>query len=438
MNLHLPLARTGPGENYPDCVSHARGGSDRAQPALSVPHVAVACTLRSGSNLLCEMLRVNGFGTPKEWFQIDTSRLTTFVTGPVSANADLLKLQTEQFLHQHESAPWRGVKWDWRQFQRLRKLAPTSPESASVLRGFQNGKWFLLLRRDLAAQAVSLYAARRTNVWMGEGTTDYRRLAKDFDGIYERFAELSADLFAWETHLSAETIPAMRLYYEDLVSGVPEMWLRVMRHLDPAFEPARLNLEPLQGRPREHTRIRDVKRWFRNQITAGRQPRSAQWLLEEIGRTVARVEGQIPLDGLLGQLTAGLMGSPNAFRVQKLDLRTELHRTGSATLVHGSQYIDRVSLRMDPPAACLFQVTGATRILLQLHAHSWSGIAEIAFGTRTEEIDLFTTHTDSRYVFHEFSEGFTGTIKIRCGGGKNLLSNGAEVWLHRVLVLSAG
>jgi hypothetical protein len=93
---------------------------------------------------------------------------------------------------------------------------------------------------------------------------------------------------------------------------------------------------------------------------------------------------------------------------------------------------------MDAPADCRFQVNGATRILLQLHAHSWSGIAEITLGDRREEIDLFNTRTDTRHVFYDFPEGFTGTIAIRCTGLKNLLSKGAEVWLHRVIVLSAG
>jgi hypothetical protein len=273
---------------------------------------------------------------------------------------------------------------------------------------------------------------------MGEDTPDYRRLEKDFDGIYERFAELSADLFAWESHLSAGHMRPMRLFYEDLVSGDPHIWLRVMRHLDPTFEADQLNFEPLQERKSEHKRIRELKCWFRNQILAGRQPRSARWLLEEIGRTVARVEGQMPVDSLLGRLTNDLLGTPNAFRVQKLDLRKDVHRTGTASLVHGSQFIDRVSLRMDPPATCLLQVNDATRILLQLHAHSWSGIAEITLGDRTEEIDLFTTRTDTRHVFYDFAEAFTGTITVRCTGGKNLLSKGAEVWLHRILVLSAG
>jgi LPS sulfotransferase NodH len=433
MNFQPPQARTMDRDEAYEFLTHASQGSvDLAHPAQAMPHVTIACTMRSGSNLLCEMLRVHGFGTPKEWFQIGSPHLSG------AENLQLLKLQMGQFLHEHESARWQGVKWDWPQFQRLRKLAPFLPEAASLLNALQTGKWFLLLRRDLAAQAVSFYAAQNTNAWMGEHTPNHQRLEKDFDGIYERFAELSADIFAWETHISAGSIRPMRLFYEDLVSGDPDIWLGVMRHLDPAFEAARLDVAPLRDRPQGQNRIRKLKRWFSHQIMAGRRPRSAQSILQEIGRTVARVESQIPLDGILGKLTADLLGSPNAFRVQKLDLRRELCLSGAATLVHGSEFTDRVSLKMDAPADCRFQVNGATRILLQLHAHSWSGIAEITLGDRREEIDLFNTRTDTRHVFYDFPEGFTGTIAIRCTGLKNLLSKGAEVWLHRVMVLSAG
>jgi LPS sulfotransferase NodH len=440
MNMHLAHPHARPEKGTSDLLSRASaaapGGLDTLEQTPPVPHVAIACTLRSGSNLLCEMLRINGFGMPKEWFQINGSHLAGAVGTVNAMNIRLLQSQTEHFLQGHEFAQWRGVKWDWRQFQRVRKLAPAMPEAASVLKKFQAGKWFLLQRRDLAAQAVSFYAARQTNVWMGEDITDYRRLRKDFDAIYERFAELSADIFAWESHLSASGYVPMRVWYEDLVSGDPQIWLRVMQHLDPGFGLERLNLEPLQARPREHARVRELKCWFREQLMAGRQPRSVLWLLEEIGRTVARVEGHIPMDGLVGRLTADLAGSPDAFRVQKLDLRKDLERTGAASLVQGSQFTDRVSLRLDPPAACTFRLSGATRILLQFHAHSWSGIAEVALGGRTEEIDLFTTRTDTRHVFYEFPEGFTGTIAVRCTGRKNMLSKGAEIWLHRALVLS--
>jgi len=442
MNLQLSQTEPRRGEAWSEFLMQAPpavpGGIDLAEQDHVIPHVAIACTLRSGSNLLCEMLRVHGFGKPKEWFQIGSPHLSGTAELPAATNVHVLKLQTEQFLHDHESAKWRGVKWDWRQYRRLRKLAPFLPEAASALRSFQAGKWFLLLRRDISAQAVSFYAAQNTNAWMGQHTTNHQRLEKDFDGIYERFAQLSADIFAWESYLSSAPIRPMRLFYEDLVSGDPTIWLGVMRHLDPAFEAAQLNFEPLQSRPGEHKRIRKLKTWFRCQVMAGRHPRSSRWLLEEIGRTVARVEAQVPGDGPFGLLTADLLGSPAGFRVQKLDLRKEISHSGKACVVHGSEFTDGLSLKMDPPASCHFEATGATRILLQLHAHSWSGIAEITLGDRKEEIDLFTSRTDTRYVFYDFPEGFTGTSTIRCTGGKNLLAKGAEVWLHRVMVLSAG
>ena len=142
-------------------VDNPRGAAgrraERTLPAApGAEDVVIACTLRSGSNLLCDVLRANGFGEPKEWFQVASSIGAD--TQDIGLEARLLERQTEEFLAAHASARWRGVKFDWQQFHRLRTLASNLPGTAPVLQKLQRGHWIFLRRRDLASQAVSLYA----------------------------------------------------------------------------------------------------------------------------------------------------------------------------------------------------------------------------------------------------------------------------------------
>ncbi len=399
-----------------------------------VKHLVIACTLRSGSNLLGEVLRRNGFGEPKEWFQVAPG----FAPGTTQSNhtdASLIEFQTQKFMEAHASARWRGVKFELQQFLNLRALAPNLPGTASVLQELLGGHWIFLLRRNLAHQAVSLYAAQLTGAWMGEETADYGRVSQDFDSIYERFAAITADMYAWEEFFRAGGRTPVRLFQEDMVGGDSEAWLSLLRRLAPEFDPGQLDLTALQPPPKEHPQLRALKAWFHEQIMVGRRPRSVLALLEEIGQTVTRVERMSSVETVLGRFAADVMAHPGGFCLRKLALGHDLELNGQAALVRQEHFLDREALRLDPDATCGFAAQ-AMRVMLQFYTHAWSGIAEIWLGETVEKIDLFSERPDTRHFIRDLSPDFSGMIVVRCSGEKNLLSEGMEVWLQRALLLT--
>jgi LPS sulfotransferase NodH len=410
------------------------GASDGADAGAAF--VTVACTLRSGSNLLCEMLRLNGFGEPKEWFQ-PAAALAPGATQNIGADAALLERQTREFFAAHRASPWHGLKVDWPQFQRLRCHAPAVAAVAAVSRSVETGRWIYLTRRDLAAQAVSLYAAQLTGAWMGEDTADYERLPDDFDALHERFAALAADAFAWDMYFRDGGPTPLRVFQEDLLGGGGAAWLSLMRALDPDFDPRGLDLSALDRPPREHQRVRELKNWFRAQLVGGRRPRSLVTLLEEIGGAVARVQRTPSIDGVLGRFAGDLIASPGGFSLVKIDLRRAARLEGAAMVVEQDHFLDRVAVRLDPGARCVFAASGI-RVMMEFHAHAWSGIAEIRLGDTTERLDLFSERPATRHFIRDFPTGFHGEITVYSGGDSNLLSDGSEVWLQRVFVLDDG
>ncbi len=414
--------------------------SERPVPAVSVPapvteDVVVACTLHSDSDLLHDVLRANGFGEPKEWFQSVSS--IGAATQDTGSETRLLERQTQEFLAAHASGRWRGVKFDWQQFQRLRTLAPSLPGTMPVLQKLQGGHWIFLRRRDLASQAVSLYARQFACAWTGGVSADYENVPKDFDAIYERFASLAADTFAWEEFFHAREMSPARVYYEDMVGGSPVAWGNLLCRLAPDFDRGQLDLSALRAPPREHERVHALKTWFHEQLVAGRRPRSLLAVLDEIGRTVARVEAAPSVDGVLGRFAGDLIPSPGGFRLSKLDLRRDLQRKGSVTLVERAHFLDQAALRLDSDATCSFAVP-ARRVMVQFYAHAWSGIAEIRIGDTKEELDLFSERSGTRNFTRNLPAGFSSPIEVRSGKAKHLLSQGFEVWLQRVFVLSDG
>jgi LPS sulfotransferase NodH len=409
--------------------------SKRGGPTGSARHVMIACTLRSGSNLLCDMLRENGFGDPREYFQ---DQLQFGMGGHhVDADTRLLERQSQEFLDAHGASRWRGVKFDWQQFERLRRLAPGLPLTSQVFEAFERGRWILLRRRNLAAQAVSLYTAQMTGAWMGEDSADYARTAQDFDAIYERFAALAADAFAWDEYFRAVNLKPIMLYYEDIVRGDADSWCNLLRDLAPDFEAKTLSLNPLRNPPRRHPRIDGLKGWFEAELLAGRRPRSVLALLEEISRTVARVDRSPLAEGVLGTFAADHLARSEGFRLRKLDLGRDVWREGQATMVQQQHFLDGVALRLDPEASCGFEI-GARRLMLQFYTHAWSGIAEIRIGDTLAEIDLFSERADTRHFIRDLPADFLGPVIVRSTGGKNLLSKGAEIWLQRGFVLEDG
>ena len=417
----------------PDGLHRAHGSrdGDRATDPMRCDRVvAIGCTLRSGSNLLGEILRANGFGEAKEWFQDGIGAASG--TGS-DADALLLASQLRDFEAAHDGG-WYGVKLSWPQYLRLRAVGLKVPAAAPWLTALRHARWILLRRRDIARQAVSLYAAQTTGAWMGEHGVDYDLLTEDFDALHERFAALAAESFAWDEHFRAHPAPAAVIDYEDMLLWSSESWRDLFVRLDPEFDRDELDLTALAVPPRVDHRLDALKDWFHAELVRGQRPRSTNAMLAEIGVMVDRLAPGT-VTSVVDRLLTDRFSRPDGFVLRKLDLRTDLARRGEAMVVEQGHFLDRVAVRLDAGGVCGFS-TASRRIMLQFHAHAWSGIAEIRFGQSVEQIDLFSFRADTRHVVRDLPPGFEGEIVIGSAMSKNLLSEGWEVWLQRVILLA--
>ena len=138
---------------------------------------------------------------------------------------------------------------------------------------------------------------------------------------------------------------------------------------------------------------------------------------------------------VIDRLLTDRFSRPDGFVLRKLDLRTDVVRRGEALVVEQGHFLDRVAVRLEAGGMCGFS-TASRRIMLQFHAHAWSGIAEIRFGHSVEQVDLFSFRADTRHIIRDLPPGFDGEIVIGSAMSKNLLSEGWEVWLQRVILLA--
>jgi LPS sulfotransferase NodH len=392
--------------------------------------VAIGCTLRSGSNLLGEILRANGFGEPKEWFQDGTGIANR---GGSSSELRVLALQLRDFEASHRGG-WLGVKFSWPQFLRLGTVGRNVPEAAPLLACLPDARWILLRRRDIARQAVSLYAAQTTGAWMGETSADYDLLARDFDAMHERFAALAAESFAWDEHFRTHPTPVAVIDYEDMVKWHHDAWRALFLKLDPAFDRDDLDLSELAVPPRIDHRLDAVKDWFHGELVSGQRPRSTMAMLEEIGAMVERI-APATATSVIDRFLSDRFSIPDGFALRKFDLRRDVTLAGEAAILEQGHFLDRVAIRLGAGATSRFTSAGR-RLMLQFHAHAWSGIAELRVGETVERIDLFSNRADTRHVIRELPPCFDGDIVVSSATEKNILSDGWEVWLQRVVVLA--
>jgi LPS sulfotransferase NodH len=378
-------------------------------------YLFVACALKSDSNLLCSILKANGFDETTDW-------LFDSLSGS----------QRHQSSELNQATVGRPIVIiDWPQFQLLRSFAADSQKATSA---FQSDRYILVSRRDLAAQAVSKYANEITSTWMGEGSADYEGIPEDFDAIYAWFAALAADAFAWEDFFRSNEINPIRVYCEDMLSANPSAWENLLRRVAPDLDRGPLDLIALKRFPPEHERVHSLMNFFREQLVVRRRPRSLLDQLKEIGDVVARVERTPWVEGVLGRFAGDMIGHLGGFRLRRLDLRLDMQWIGPVALVSQQHFLDGGALRLDPGVACSFSAP-MTRVMLQFYSHAWSGIAEIRLGDTKEELDLFSERPGTRNFIRDLPSGFQGPVDIRPSKTRHLLSQGSEVWLQRALVL---
>ena len=218
----------------------------------------VLCTSpRSGSTLLCRLLRQAGLGKPASWFYgprvedwlDELNLMPPPQAGPAQrarlaieaaiqagrAGGDLFALRQQA----HGLAPLR---------QALALLHPhppaDQPEDAARLRLTFGRLLFVDLRRaDKVDQAVSLLKARQTGLWhQAPDGTEIERLAPpappvyDAPALHETVETLREHDRAWDAWYAAQRLAPLRLSYDALAADPAGAVRAILRALgrDPA------------------------------------------------------------------------------------------------------------------------------------------------------------------------------------------------------------
>jgi trehalose 2-sulfotransferase len=228
----------------------------------------VCATPRSGSTLLCELLKDTGVaGRPEEYFE---ARSDTGVpphpgdylenlprtgvgirddTTPPRApdHSSLLGLESYR---DHLDRSFElgttpngvfGAKLMWRNLPDFQQLTGELPEYANfdlyqlLERLFRNPRYVWMTRNDKVRQAVSLWRALQTRSWRlehaGEGAQP-AELHYRFEGIDHLVRSLRADDDGWQEFFNRCRIAALRVPYEEQLEPDPEGAVRaVLDHI---------------------------------------------------------------------------------------------------------------------------------------------------------------------------------------------------------------
>jgi trehalose 2-sulfotransferase len=221
----------------------------------------VCATQRSGSTLLCELLKDTGVaGRPEEYFEAmhDTGippHPRDFLQGlalnglslrndprppdapaysSLTGLADYREHLARTFARGTTANGVFGAKLMFNQLGELRALTARLPEFAGVGlevlldRLFHTPRYIFISRRDTVRQAVSMWKALQTRHWRAadddddaEPTAEYR-----FEAIDHLVRRFEAEERGWRRFFSVHAIEPLTIAYEDQLASDPDRTVR--------------------------------------------------------------------------------------------------------------------------------------------------------------------------------------------------------------------
>ena len=214
--------------------------SRQVNPVISY---IIASVQRSGTHLLCSILRSTGIaGSPEEYFLSKPGETWEERWGKPSRSA-----YVQQVLHQKTAANGVfGTVVMWSYLERMLQLLQEIPEyenlnGAQLLAAvFNKPKYIWMRRRNYVEQAVSWAIACQTGVWTQKAEEKSQpRAAPEFDFkvIDEWCKRIAAHDDGWANYFRENQIEPLVLFYEDVVASHRTTAERVLEFLELPFPP---------------------------------------------------------------------------------------------------------------------------------------------------------------------------------------------------------
>jgi LPS sulfotransferase NodH len=208
----------------------------------------VCATQRSGSTLLCELLKGTGVaGCPEEFFEAEYEtglppHPGEYLEGLPRTGAGIrddltpsegpayssLQGVTDYGRHLERALAWGttpngvfGAKLMWNQIAELQAHVGPLPEYAGLepftllTRLFGDPRYVWVVRRDKVSQAVSLWKALQTRSWRHGSGRERPELHYRYAGIDHLVQLFEAHDRAWDAFFAAHRIEPLRISYED-------------------------------------------------------------------------------------------------------------------------------------------------------------------------------------------------------------------------------
>jgi len=203
-----------------DATASESLGQIREGPMKKV--YGIVGTQRSGSNYVCSGLRsVKGLGDPREYFS------------PVHIHEEGKLVQSKEdavsFAHELIAAVPEEESFAFK-LHYLQFFENFLSKGIDLETAFPDIKIIFLRRSDIIQQAVSLWKAELTQVWV-DGMEAQREPHYNFGEIRSRYFDLKIHDLMWERYLASRNLSFLNLIYEDLQGNEQKFFYNLLSFL---------------------------------------------------------------------------------------------------------------------------------------------------------------------------------------------------------------
>ncbi len=194
-------------------------------------NVCIVCsTPRSGSNLLCDLLRQNGIGVPHEYFH--TAEHLPILARRFRLISDSGALNFSEYVEtllRHRTTPsgWFALKIHYGQLSWLNQYT-------SLMDIFPTAKYLYIYRKDLLAQAVSMTLAEQTQQWHHK-QVPIKSPEYNFHRIDRNLRSLEKANSDWKRWMTEHGIEPCQVIYEDLIDNPGKVASKLSGYLNPGL-----------------------------------------------------------------------------------------------------------------------------------------------------------------------------------------------------------